>query len=149
MVPTPHLVRHDGTTLYACCAIDALAVPGMIDAAVTVESRCADCDTVIRVEMTGDRILASHPDAPVVFHVSRDCCEAGPTILTRCPHINFFCGLDHARRWQAAHPGRVGDTLRLSQAVARAREIFASTIRLVREDGAGGEGGAPPRSRSR
>jgi hypothetical protein len=133
--PTRHRILHDGITAYACCAIDALAVPSMVEEAATVESRCAHCDQAITVEIRSDRILSSHPETPVVFHVDRDCCAPGPTLLAHCPHINFFCGSDHAGRWRAANPGMTGDTLTLEQAVTRAREIFAPVIRLLCKPG--------------
>ncbi len=132
-VPTQHRLRLAGTIVYACCAIDALAVPAMADRAGTIESRCTYCETEITVQMIEDRVVSSRPEAPVVFHVARDCCEAGPVVLTRCPHINFFCGSDHLSRWRSEHPRLAGDVLALSQAAARAREIFGSTIRLVRQ----------------
>jgi hypothetical protein len=133
--PTRHKVLHDGTTAYACCAVDALAVPSMVEGGATVESRCAHCDQTITVEMRSDRILSSHPETLVVFHVDRDCCDPGPTLLARCPHINFFCGSDHAGRWRAANPGMTGDTLTVDQAVTRAREIFGPVIRLLCKPG--------------
>jgi len=133
-VPTQHRVRHAGTTVYACCAIDALAVPSMVGESATMESRCAHCDQAITVQMRSDRILSSRPEDVVVFHVARECCGTGPTVLTRCPRINFFCGHDHLSRWRDANPGLTGDTLTLSQAVPRACEIFASTINLVRDE---------------
>ncbi len=131
-VPTQHRVRLDGATVYACCAIDALAVPAMADRAGTIESRCAYCETEITVQVIQDHVVSSRPEAPVVFHVAGDCCEAGPVVLTRCPHINFFCGSDHLSRWRSQHPRLAGDVLALSQAAARAREIVGSTISLVR-----------------
>src|SRR5262249_24623392 len=131
-VPTPHRVHLDGTTVYACCAIDALAVPSMGNRAGTVESRCACCDTDIVVQVRDDRVISFRPQDAVVFHVARDCCEAGPVVLTRCPHINFFCGSEHLSRWRSEHPRLAGDTLTLAQAVERAHEIFGPTIDLVR-----------------
>lgn len=133
-VPTRHRVRRDGTTIYANCALDALAVPFMVDEIVGIESDCAHCGKATTLRMNGGRVLAADPGSLVVFHVARDCCEAGPAVLTRCPHINFFCGANHADRWLAAHPGRSGDVLSLPQAVARARERFASAISLVRSE---------------
>jgi mercuric reductase len=130
--PTPHRVRLDGRAVYACCAIDALAVPAMQSGAATVESRCAYCNADIAVQVRGDRVTSSRPDGVVVFHAARDCCESGPAVLTRCPHINFFCGADHLSRWRSERPRLAGDTLTLAQAVGRAHEVFRSTIELVR-----------------
>jgi len=134
VVPTRHRIRRDGTIIYANCAIDALAVPFMVDEIVRIESDCAHCGEAVMMQMSGECIQAVHPGSLVVFHVARECCEAGPAILTRCPYINFFCGADHADRWRADNPGRLGDVLSLPQAIARARERFASTISLVRSE---------------
>jgi len=130
--PTKHRVTIDGVTTYANCAVDALAVPPMVEAAVEVASECAHCGATITVMMLGDRVLGARPAAPVVFYPSADCCEGGPAVLTRCPHINFFCDRDHAVRWQAAHPARQGTVLVLSKAAAFAREHFATVICAVR-----------------
>jgi alkylmercury lyase-like protein len=131
-VPTRHRVRIGARTAYANCAVDALAVPLMVDEAVWIESACGHCGAAIAVAAHGERIVESRPAAPVVFHVHRDCCGAGPAVLTRCPHINFFCDASHAQRWLAAHPTLSGDVLPLVQAAARARDRFASIIRLSR-----------------
>jgi len=131
-VPTRHRIRRDGMIIYANCAIDALAVPFMVDEIVSIESDCAHCGETMTMQLNGDRVLAALPVSLVVFHVARDCCEAGPAILTRCPYINFFCGTDHADRWRVDNLGWWGDVLSLPQAIARARERFASTISLVR-----------------
>lgn len=132
-VPTRHWLRFGGTTAYANCAIDALAVPFMVDEAVSLTSDCAQCGAAITVQMHGEHVLAAIPDSPVVFAVARDCRETGPAVVTRCPRINFFCDADHASRWRAARPARVGRLLRLAEAIAEARKHFDRTIRLVRD----------------
>ena len=132
-VPTDHRVSLDGAEVYACCAIDALAVPAMAGGTGTIESRCASCGAGIAIEMKDDLVVSSRPQRPVVFHVARECCETGPAVLTRCPRINFFCEPDHLSRWRAAHPSLAGDVLALAPAVRRAQEIFGPAIGLVRE----------------
>lgn len=132
-IPTRHRLGVRGATGYANCAVDALAVPFMIDAPVTIDSECIQCGTMIAVTMQDERVLAAEPHAPVIFSVARDdCCEAGPAVLTRCPHINFFCSAEHADQWRAVHPDRPGTVLTLDEAVARARERFAPVIRAFR-----------------
>lgn len=131
-VPTRHRLRIGRRTAYANCAVDALAVPPMVDEPVRIESACAHCDAAIAVAAHAGSIIESRPAAPVVFHVSRDCCDAGPAVLSRCPHINFFCDTSHAEIWLAARPTLSGDVLPLVHAAARAQARFASTIRLSR-----------------
>jgi hypothetical protein len=143
-IPTRHRLSIRGATTYANCAIDALAVPFMVDEPVRIDSECTDCGGPITVEMSGDRVLAAHPAAPVVLYVAADdCCEAGPAVLTRCPHINFFCEDEHSTRWQTAHPEPPASLLQLAEAITRTRDRFALVIRLVR----GGD--VPPAAFSR
>lgn len=138
-VPTPHRVHLNGTAVYACCAIDALAVPAMANRAGTIASQCAYCETEIAVQVRDGRVISSRPDEATVFHVARDGCDPGPAaFLARCPHINFFCGSDHLSRWRMRHPRLAGDTLTLAQALERALEIFQPTIELVRGPGQDG-----------
>ncbi len=130
-VPTRHRLRIGRSVIYANCAVDALAVPSMADGRVDIESECAACGKAITIQMIGEHILASQPEAPVLFHVTRGSNEAGPAVLTRCPQINFFCSAEHAERWRAAHPEVDGAVLTLPQGVARAREIFDRVISSV------------------
>jgi len=130
--PTLHRISIHGVTLFACCAVDALAVPPMCATAAEVASACGHCGAPIRVMMHGELVFGARPETPVVFYPSRECCEAGPAVLTRCPHINFFCGRDHAARWQAARPDLQGTVFTLGEAAAFARDHFAAIIQAVR-----------------
>ena len=91
------------------------------------------CDESITVRMDGERVLTVAPESPIVFYVERGCCETGPAVITRCPHINFFCGAGHASRWLADRRDLRGPLLSVPQAIAAAREQFDRAIRLVRE----------------
>jgi hypothetical protein len=134
-VPTRHRLQTGGATAYANCAMDALAVPFMVDEPVRIESACAHCGDPVTVQMRAEHIVDVQPASPVVLYVApRDGGEAGPAVLTRCPSINFFCGAEHAARWQGAHPELRGRVLPLPDAVVRTRERFALIIRLVRGD---------------
>ena len=132
-VPTRHRLHVGGTTTYACCAIDALAIPFLVDGPVDLATECAECDESITVRMDGERVLAVAPESPIVFYVERGCCETGPAVITRCPHINFFCSASHASRWLADRRELRGPLLSVPQAIAAAREQFDRAIRLVRE----------------
>lgn len=134
LVPTPHRVTIAGMTTYANCAIDALAVPPMTDKPAHVSSTCGDCGVPVTVTIRGGRILESRPAAPVVFYPDKDCCAPGPAVLTRCPHIQFFCGRDHAERWQEARPQLRGALLGLVDAAMFASRHFDKAIRAVRGD---------------
>jgi Alkylmercury lyase len=133
LLPTQHRVTVAGVPAYANCALDALAVPPMADEPAHVSSTCGHCGAPVTVTMRGERILASRPGAPVVFYLDKDCCAPGPAVLTRCPHIQFFCDRDHARQWQEAHPEHRGNVLDTSDAAAFASQHFAAAIRAVRQ----------------
>jgi len=130
-VPTRHRLRIGRAVTYANCAVDALAVPCMADGRIDIESACAECGNTLTIQMIGEHVLAAQPEAPVLFHAARGRGETGPAVLTRCPHINFFCGAAHAERWRAAHPELEGAVLTLPQGIARAREIFDRVISSV------------------
>ena len=132
LVPTRHRVTIARVTAYANCAIDALAVPPMADEPADLLSACGHCGAPVTVTMRNARILESQPAAPVVFYVDRDCCAPGPAVLTRCPHILFFCGRDHAGQWQEAHPEHRGAVLDLAGAAAFASRHFEKAIRAAR-----------------
>lgn len=132
LVPTPHLVTVAGGTVYANCAIDALAVPPMTDEPAQVSSSCGHCAAAVTVALQGDRVVDSGPPGLVVFYVDRECCVSGPAVLTRCPQIQFFCGRDHAARWQDEHPELHGAVLDIAGAAAFASRHFDEVIRAVR-----------------
>jgi hypothetical protein len=131
LVPTSHRVRIADVTVYANCAVDALAVPLMADQTAEVGATCGHCGASVTVTMRRNKVLRAHPAAPAVFYVARDCCEAGPAVLTRCPHIRFFCGRGHGEQWQGTHPRYHGTMFALADAVAFAGERFADAIRAV------------------
>jgi hypothetical protein len=129
---TRHRIRVGRATAYANCAVDALAVPTMVDEPVAVESTCPQCDIPIVVETRDDRLLSVRPGGTVVYVVSAECCAPGPAVLTRCPHINFFCNAAHATAWAEAHRELRGTVMRVSDAAASARARFAPVTRAVR-----------------
>lgn len=134
LVATPHRVTIGGVTVYANCAIDALAVPPMTDGPARVSSTCGSCPMPVTATIRGDRILGSEPAAIAVFYPDRDCCAAGPAVLARCPHIQFFCDRAHAAQWQDTHPTLRGAVLDLADAAAFAGRHFDQAIRAVRGD---------------
>lgn len=131
--PTAHRVIIGELTVYANCAVDALAVPPMVDEAAEIASPCGRCGGPVTVAMHGDRVLGSRPAAPAVFYVGKECCAAGPAVLTRCPHIQFFCGRDHVAQWLNVHPELRGAVYDLAAAAAFASRHFSEAIRAVRE----------------
>ncbi len=128
--PARHRINIGTAMIFANCAVDALAVCSIVDEPAVIISDCVHCGAAIQVRMKGTRVLAAQPESVAIFYLSRT--AASPAVLTRCPHINFFCDHSHAARWQAAHPERKGIVLTLAEANGLARERFAAVIRAFR-----------------
>ena len=119
-------VRLRGRRVSAMCAIDALAVSMLADAAVTIEATCEGCRKSIA--------LVSHPDgrwetpatsAIRVRHPGRRD-RSGPCCSDLCPMVRFvFAGCES---------GCADDYLDLGEAVAVARGLFAFQVPLIQAE---------------
>ncbi len=58
---TAHRVGLMGRTVHAMCALDALAMAPMFDAASVVDSRCEVEGTSLRIEQSGGELVAASP----------------------------------------------------------------------------------------
>lgn len=58
---TPHMLEVNGHTIYAMCALDALAVAPLFDCAVRIRSRCRMTGETITVTQKGKHIVDAHP----------------------------------------------------------------------------------------
>ena len=79
--PTPHRFRVKGRDLYAWCALDALFLPGLLDASAEVESRCPTTGEKIRLTASPHGVGECTPPEAVltvvVPGVSRPAGETG------------------------------------------------------------------------
>jgi hypothetical protein len=139
-VPTGHLLDMDGRPrLYAMCAIDALGVAAMLDAAVTITSadpRSGDPVTV--AVAAGGRTATWHPPSAVVFcgrQVSfdrRGACAGGQGIPgaadVTCGYVNFFTSATTAAAWAGAHPQATGEILDQAAALQLGNHIFGPLL---------------------
>jgi len=130
-VPTLHVVDLGGAAPWANCAIDALAVPAMAGRPGTIRSRCAHCDAGVTVDVEGPRITGARPETAVVAYGGLAHCIDRPSLEGRCPYINFFCDLAHARAWKRPG-GWQGRLLSLAEAVELALERFDPIIEIFR-----------------
>jgi len=122
--PTAHRVRiHDGPTVLANCAVDALGMAAMLGRDVDVQSRDA---------VTGEAVTAIsraghwtwQPVDAVVFVGSSG---QGRLTETCCPVINFFTASDHARAYQRTHT-LDGVVLTLSDAIQAGTLVFGDLL---------------------
>jgi len=56
-----HAVLVNGHTVHAMCALDALAIAPMFEAAVRIDSRCHVTDTPVEIHMQGAELLSARP----------------------------------------------------------------------------------------
>ena len=67
IMPSKHRVLLDGRSLYVWCALDIVGIPAALGADARAESRSADTDEAVWLEIEAGRVVrASHPQ----LHVS-------------------------------------------------------------------------------
>jgi hypothetical protein len=152
-IPTAHRVflaatsDHPAVELFAMCAVDALGIPLMLRQAATITSVDGLTHEPVYVSvMPSASGTSSAPAAEPVEHggwrAAWDPVEA--VILARpedhehthglvaadscCPIINFFCSLDHAERWAAAHADGEVHVYSQAQALRYAAILFAGVL---------------------
>lgn len=124
--PTPHRLEFDGEVVHAMCAVDALAVAPLIEREVTIVSRCAGTNAMVRVHQRGRFLLSVRPsDALAVGIGWQDphCCAAH----SLCRDMVFLRDPDVAERWRAQRPGG-GAVLTLDEAIEVGARFFAPLL---------------------
>lgn len=126
VAPTRHRVDlDDGRRLWACCAIDALAIPAVVGVEGTVVADSPVCDDEIRVEVgpAGDPV----PD-PAEAVVLVGAVGNGATACCACPFINFFASSARAGAYQARHPELTSTELSIRDAATAGRRLFGGVL---------------------
>ena len=78
-------------TVFAFCAIDALAVPRLLGRPARIEARCASCGQPIEAELDGDGSPAGQGWYRTTVICPRGRPVAGPCCQRLCPAIRFMC----------------------------------------------------------
>ncbi len=109
--PTQHHVRINGRTLYAWCAWDTLFLPGLLNATVTIESRCAQTDNRIQLTLGPEGLQEVQPAGAVMSFLVPDLYAVKDNIVAHfCHFVYFFESMDAGLAWTAHTP----DTFLLS-----------------------------------
>ncbi len=96
---TPHRVTLGAVAVHAMCAVDALAMAPMFDAATQIDSACAVTGRPLRITMQG---LATATDDPGTLRVGIHWAPAcGHTAHSLCRQMVFLADADAAASWQA------------------------------------------------
>lgn len=128
-VPTRHVVELGPLRPWANCAIDALAVPMMVDRRGIVRSTCAHCGAPIGVDVDGAAIREVHPADAVVAYGRLTGCEDRPSLEVSCPFMNFFCNPEHFGEWERPQTWQ-GQAMPIAEALGRAVERFRPIIQI-------------------
>ncbi|MBY8864500.1 organomercurial lyase [Streptomyces sennicomposti] len=120
--PSPHRVDiHNGPSLAAMCAIDALGVPLMAGTAATIVSHAPDTGQQIRVSRRRDGHRHWEPAATVVVLATATCTGR---IAYACRHTAFHAAHEQAHRHLRDSALQQGQILTQQQALAIAETEF-------------------------
>lgn len=101
-----HRLDIDGNAAYAWCAWDTLFLPQLLDATVSVSSRCAQTGATVRLRVSPSRVESVEPRSVVISFLQpdeRDLRERATTSF--CHFVHFFADPEAGCRWIALHPG--------------------------------------------
>lgn len=93
-----HQVLVNGHTVHAMCALDALAIAPMFEAATRIDSRCHVTGTPIEIHMQGEALLSAMPgEVHVGIHWQG---TSGCAAQSLCMEMVFLADAETAQRWQ-------------------------------------------------
>lgn len=131
--PTRHRVDTiDGRQLWACCAIDALGIPAMLDVGATVSAREPDGDAEITVALGPTGPPSPNPEGAVVLAAVAG---EGTTACCACPFINFFPSAANAKAYQEEHPELSGALMSIEEATEAGRQLFGGLFEYMADSG--------------
>jgi hypothetical protein len=125
---TGHRVALGAHTLWALCAIDALAAAPMYRTDVSVDSACVTCANKIYIAtaLHGRALRTMSPPEAVVWY---DFSYAGCAADSCCPSITFFCSDEHLHPWLKAQRRRPkGVRLSMGEALEVGGAIFGPVL---------------------
>ena len=99
MEQTPHKISVNGHAIHAMCALDAVSVAPLFDAAVLIESACHVSQTPISINIQGSEILQVSPSAEVIVGIRWQ----QPTTVaahSMCTEMVFLKDRRTAQEWQ-------------------------------------------------
>ena len=112
-------VAYENQSTSAMCAIDALAIPALVQDLSVIEARCAHCRQTLVLTVGGQtgRLLSMNPEGIGVRYPKGDGSPRARCSNTLCEGITFLCGA-------CVEPG-ASDVLAAEDALVVAREFFA------------------------
>lgn len=124
---TVHALRLPNAEMHTWCALDAVGIPAALGLTATVETRCAQCDERIAVDVAdGAATAAGHI---VLFCPTGQCDNVRADF---CSAANLFCSSAHLSDWRAANPSAIGEELDLN-ATAELGHAMWGRYRLIQK----------------
>jgi hypothetical protein len=124
---TPHQVKVNGNTLYAMCAVDALAVGAAFDVEVEIESVCHVTGEPIRIHQRRKEILSSTPAAREIRVGVRWQRLATAAAHCLCRQMVFLKDSATADKWQGKDPATM-DVFTLAEAIDFGEAFFGPLL---------------------
>jgi alkylmercury lyase len=127
--PSGHRVALGAHSLWALCAIDALAAARMYRADASIDSACTFCAGKIYVAtaLRGRALRTMSPPEAVVWY---DFAFAGCAAASCCPSIVFLCSDAHLEAWLSSlSPRPEGVRLSMTEALEVGGAIFGPVLR--------------------
>lgn len=120
-------VTYKGHDTYAMCAIDALAIPALVQDLGVIDARCTGCQQALALRINGRAgcLVSMGPESLFVHYprsgtTPRDGCGCSTTL---CQDIGFVCA--------ACVEQKVPNVLAVEEALVVAQQFFSFQTRLL------------------
>jgi hypothetical protein len=124
VIERDYLIKVNGHTLYAMCALDALAIAPMFNIATDITSRCAITGKSINIQMVGEDISNIASSKDVYLGVDWDSANTNTCCAdSLCKKIVFFQHQQVAEQWLTTE-SKEGELFSLKEAVQFSSRFF-------------------------
>ncbi len=117
--PTPHKFEVGGRTLYTWCALDTLIFPLILAKPARIESPCPMTGTIVRLQVTPDRLVSLDPSGACMSLVTPESIEDVRGVF--CSNVHFFSSSQAASQWLLDNPHAV--ILSVAEGYALAQQL--------------------------
>lgn len=118
---TPHQLSIGSRTIYAMCALDAVAVAPMFATEVMITSQCHVSGDPIQIHMRGSEVIDSNPTEVMIG--IRWKMPSGVAAHSMCTEMVFLKDTNTARQWQGDEQESIS-LFTLSEAIAFGMAFF-------------------------
>jgi len=127
-IETPHkVIFEDNKEVYALCATDSIGIHFMTKNNIKIESICPQCGKKIKVQVKDGAISTGNGHEIIEFISYQN--RGLNTAENLCPLLNFFCSIDHLKKWKKENPElKRGMVLNLQEALELSKKVFGDLI---------------------